>query len=179
MTGLFPAAPARSFPRRMIGAALLDVTVFEEVADDRRATAQAALVVLLAGAAGAVRYFPGDPLELLTLAVASLSGWLVWTAVSYLVGRWLLGGRPEPWALLRALGFSHAPGVLYLLALAPWLIIPVHMVIGMWMMAASVAALRQALDLDTGKAILTTIIGWTVYVVPFILTVWKVFAASR
>jgi hypothetical protein len=34
-----------------------------------------------------------------------------------------------------------------------------------WLLVAGIIAIRQALDIDTGKAILTALIGWAVYVV--------------
>ena len=36
----------------------------------------------------------------------------------------------------------------------------VQVVVGFWMLAAGIIAIRQALDFSTGKAILTAVVGW-------------------
>jgi hypothetical protein len=41
------------------------------------------------------------------------------------------------------------------------------MAAGIWSLVAGVVALREAMDFDTGKAILTAIIAWIIMVVLF------------
>jgi hypothetical protein len=47
-----------------------------------------------------------------------------------------------------------------------WLI---RLVVGIWMLVAGIIAIRQALDIDTGKAVLVALAGWAVYLVLGIL----------
>jgi hypothetical protein len=42
-------------------------------------------------------------------------------------------------------------------------------VVMVWMLVCGVIAIRQALDFDTGKAILTALIGWLVLLIPTII----------
>ncbi|NOT25097.1 MAG: hypothetical protein HOP16_03240, partial [Acidobacteria bacterium] len=107
-----------TFARRMIGAALLDTRVYEEVEADRRGNGQAVVVVLLASVAAGIglwRLSAPDPLTLASLIVGAVVGWVAWAALTYLVGTRLL---PEPQTnanlgeLLRTIAFAASPGLL-------------------------------------------------------------------
>ena len=74
-----------TFPRRVVGAAILDVGTCEEVEADRRASAQAAAVVLLATIAGGIGLLgTGMPTlpSLIGGVVGSLLGWISWAALT-------------------------------------------------------------------------------------------------
>src|SRR5437764_10913859 len=80
---------------RMIRAAQLDVTLYEEVEADEGATGQAALVVLLVGllgglASGLSQAAHGRTVLLISHmlggGVAALIGWVIWAYVTYFVG---------------------------------------------------------------------------------------------
>ena len=142
-----PAAD-RSLIGRMIRAAQLDPRLYAEVEADETATSQAATVVLLAAIAGGVN-FPGESGQMLLGGVLALVSWYLFSYVIYLVGGRLL---PEPQtkanfkAILRAVGFANAPGVLRLLGIVPELQIPVLFVALVWMLVATVTAVRHALS---------------------------------
>jgi hypothetical protein len=62
--------------------------------------------------------------------------------------------------LLRTLGFAQAPGVLLVAAIIPGLGWLVKSVVGLWLLVTGLIAIRQALDVTTGKAMLTALLGW-------------------
>lgn len=147
----------------MLGAAALDLPTFEEVEHDRTATPQAAAVVAMAAAAQALGAAGGGLFSVVGAAAAALGGWLVWAGITYLIGDKLFGGTATWGELLRTLGFAQAPNVLGVFALLPlvgWL---VEAVLFFWVLVAGIVAIRQALDFDTMKAILTAAIGGVVF----------------
>jgi hypothetical protein len=158
-----------SFFDRMKGAALLDVPVYEEVEADTTATGQAAAVVLIASVAGAIGRAGWGPSGIIMGLLMTLIGWVIWAAVTYFIGTRLFGGTATVQELLRTLGFAHAPGVLFVLGFMPFLGPLITFVVMVWMLVCGVIAIRQALDFDTGKAILTALIGWLVLLIPTII----------
>jgi hypothetical protein len=163
-----------SLVQRMIRAARLEPSVYEEVESDQNATSQAAIVVAIVAVAtgigaGIGASMAGDAGNLITSVISGilsgLIGWVVWSYLTYFIGTRLFGGTATPGELLRCIGFAMSPGVLHLLAFLPgigWLI---SLVVSIWTLVSGIVAVRQALDFDTGKAILTAIIGWVVILV--------------
>ena len=151
MSNFFERPPAadQSLIGRMIRAARLDLRLYAEVEADVTATGQAASIVLLAAFAGGINY-PGAPFAILFgMLVAALAGWMLFAYVIYLIGAKLL---PEPetkadfGALLRAMGFANAPGVVKLLGIVPELREFVFFVAMVWVLVATVTAVRHALS---------------------------------
>ena len=65
--------------------------------------------------------------------------------------------------LLRTTGFAAAPGMLRIFGIVPGLTGLVFFVASLWMLAAFVVAVRQALDYtSTGRAVAVCLIGWLV-----------------
>jgi hypothetical protein len=150
---------------RMRGAAMLDVATYEEVEADESATGQAAVVVLVVAVCAAIGLsWRGGP-GLIRGAFAAILSWLIWAAVTYFVGEKVFGGRATMGELLRTLGFAQAPGVLLLLAIFPWLGGLLYTAISIWLLATGVVAIRQALDITTGKAVITALIAWVIIAV--------------
>ena len=150
----------RSFIDRMLAAAKLDPSVFNEVEHDLSATGQAAGVVCMAAVASALGGLEASGINVVVGLVASLLGWLLWAGVTYLVGDKLLGGTASWGELLRTLGFAQAPGVLYVAAALPLIGWLARAVVGVWILFAGIVAIREALDFSTGRAVLTALIGW-------------------
>jgi hypothetical protein len=155
---------------RMVGAARLDAGTYEEVEADTGATGQAALVVVVSSICLAIgRQVGAGVLGLVLLALLMLLDWYVWALVTYLIGtRWLPGAKTQAdvGQLLRTLGFASAPGIVGVLGVIPGLGAVINPLVWLWMVAAMVVAVRQALDYDTtGRAIAVVVIGFLVYVV--------------
>lgn len=158
-------SPGRSMGERMKGAAMLYVPIYEEVEADTGATGQAAAVVAIAAVSAAIGgVLHGGP-GLLVGLVSVLAGWLIWSGVTYLVGTYVFGGTATWGELLRTIGFAWSPGVLYLFGFIPVLGWLVRAIVSLWVLAAGILAIRQALDFDTTRAVLTAIIGFVAYIV--------------
>jgi hypothetical protein len=157
----------RSFFSRMVGASLLDRRVYEEVEADRGATGQAVVVVLLSSAGGgiaAAALGAQTATDVIVGMIASLIGWVAWATLTYVIGTRFL---PEPHTradtgeLLRTLGFASAPGILRLTAVIPIVGLPLYGLVWIWMLLATVVAVRQALDYtSTARALGVCVIGW-------------------
>ena len=150
----------RSLAARMVDASRLDVSLYNEVEHDHGATGQAAAVVAIVAVASAIGGLGGPGASVFGAVIASVVGWLIWALVTYLVGDKLLGGTASWGELLRTLGFAQAPGVLYVAAGLPFIGWLVRSIVMVWILFAGIVAIREALDVTTGKAVLTALIGW-------------------
>lgn len=161
-----------SFAKRMLGAAQLDVAIYEEVEHDKDATGQAlGVVVLSALCAGIGGAAVGGFGALIGLTLAALVGWFLWAGVIYLIGGKLLATEQtdvDMGQLLRTLGFAQSPGVLRVLGVIPGLGALIQLVASIWMLVAMVIAVRQALDYEsTGRAIGVVLLGFLAYLLTF------------
>jgi hypothetical protein len=161
-----------NFVRRIVGAALFDRRIYEEVEADRRATGQAVGVVLLTSVAGGIGLLGlGDPGPgaLVRWIAGALVAWMAWATLTYLIGTKLL---PEPQTradvgeLLRTIAFASAPGLFRALGVVPVLGLTLYAMASIWMLLAMIVAVRQALDYrSTGRAIGVCLVGWTLSLV--------------
>jgi hypothetical protein len=165
---------------RMIRAARLDPSLYEEVEHDATASGQAVAVVVLTALATGVGA-GGGLAGLLAGVIASLLGWYLWSALTWWVGTRML---PEPQTqasigeLLRTIGFAQAPGLLRVLGVIPGLHMIVALATALWMLAAAVVAIRQALDYSsTGRAVLVVVVGWLAQLALLALVFTILFAA--
>lgn len=159
----------RSLVERAIGAARLDVATYEEVEADRDATGQAAVVVAVAAICSAIGSIGDGTTGMIGGLIAAIIGWLVWSGVTYLIGTMFFGGTADWGELLRTIGFAHAPGVFSVLGIIPLLGGLVKFAVAIWMLVAGIIAIRQALDVSTGKAVLTAVVGWLALLIPMLL----------
>ncbi|MCK4462851.1 MAG: YIP1 family protein, partial [Candidatus Omnitrophica bacterium] len=139
-----------SFKDRIIRAAKLDVNLYEEVEADTTAMGQAMGVVVLSSiAAGIGTIARGGLGGIFSGTIAALVSWYIWAYLTYFIGtKWL----PEPQTkadlgeLLRTIGFSSSPGLIRVLVIIPGLGGLVFLAASIWMLAAMIIAVRQALD---------------------------------
>jgi hypothetical protein len=155
------------FTERMIRAAKLDPQLYEEVEADTTAMGQAMGVVVLSSVAtGIGSVTMGAHVHLIFTTIAALFGWYLWAFITYWIGTKLLPEKEtkaDYGQMLRTLGFSSAPGILRVLGVIPFLASPVFMVTWIWMLAAMVIAVRQALDYkSTPRAVGVCLIGWLI-----------------
>jgi hypothetical protein len=160
------------FVQRFFGALALDPATYEEVEADRHALLQSAAVVgMTCLAAGFAARGLGDVSAgaFILAAVVMLCGWVVWvTTVSFVGTRFVAEPetRSNVMELLRVMGFAAAPGVFLVLAAMPPAAPTVLIVVACWMAAASVLAVRQALDYHTiARALVAALAGWILAVV--------------
>jgi hypothetical protein len=149
--------------QRAIGAARLEVPVFEEIEADRTATSQALLVVVLSSLAAGIGLTSGVyNAPVLHRVMLALLLWVFWAISTYIVGVYLM---PEPHTqtsvgeLLRTIGFAASPGTLRILGVLPALGGAIYVISTVWMLVAMVIAIRQALDYrSTGRAVVVCVI---------------------
>jgi hypothetical protein len=163
VTGLRPGR----FLSRVVRAAKLDPRLYEEVEADHGATPSAIVVVTassLAAGVGARGFGAERPEDVLFFALLSLVAWAAWVALTYRIGIRLLPG-PETYANLgqmtRTLAFATAPGVLRLAGVWTPVTGPIFAATAIWMLLATIVALRQALDYrDIGRAVAVCVVAW-------------------
>lgn len=147
---------------RIVRVLRLDATVFEEVEHDHSAGPQAFAVVLASSLAaglgnmGAAWLLEGEaasPAVLVIEAAGFVVAWIAWSFATLAVGTTCFRGCADMGEMQRALGFAAAPGLLMAL---PGL----GTIVGVpWALAAMVIAVRQALDMDTGRALGTVAVS--------------------
>lgn len=167
---------------RMIRAAKLDPSLYEEVEADQSALPQAVLVVVISSVAAGIGVVGvGGFGSIIALTVVSLVAWFIWAYLTYLIGTRLL---PEPQTkadvgeLLRTIGFSNSPGVFRILNFIPGIGPLLSTAASIWTLVAMIIAVRQALDYSsTGRAVGVCVIGWIIQIA-FILAFSKIFGIS-
>ena len=159
---------------RVTRAAMLDVNLYEEVEADTSLNQEALIVVILVSVLSGIGGFlqgviNGDiGAALLALVVGVILGvvsYYIWAYVTYFVGTNLFGGTADAGELLRVLGYASGPRVLGVLGFIPCVGGLAGLVGAIWALLAGVIAVREALDFDTTKAVLTVIIGWVIVLV--------------
>jgi hypothetical protein len=154
---------------RMIRAAKLDPQLYEEVEHDTTATTQAFTVVLVVAVATGIGHALGELLGghpgaavggFIAGIAGALLGWVIWSYVTYFVGTKLFNGVATPGEMLRTIGFAHSPGVISIVSFIPFLGGLIAFAVSIWTLVATIIAMRQALDVDTTKAVLTALIGF-------------------
>jgi hypothetical protein len=163
---------------RLVRAARLDVDFYEEVEADTSLTQEALIVVVLVSIAGGIGSFLAGIfsgsigsalLGLILSVVLGVISYYIWAYVTYFVGTELFEGTADVGELLRTLGYASGPRVLSILTFIPCLGPLAGLVGAIWALVAGFVAVRQALDFDTTKAILTVVIGWLVVLIVTIL----------
>ena len=155
------------FFSRFVGALMLDPSVYEDVEADRRAGMQSVLVVLAVTLAGGVA---GLGLGVVGMAgfvigaILALGGWLVWVSLITTLGTTALAEpqtRSNAHELLRTLAYAAAPGVFLAFAAIRPAAPLVFVLVSIWMIAAAVVAVRQALDYrSTVRAAAVCTLAW-------------------
>ena len=154
-----------NFTDRIIRAAKLDVTVYEEVEDDKGALSQSMAVVVLSSVAAGLASIEKLGFSGIVIGtIIALISWYVWAYVIYFIGTKVLQ-EPQTYAthgqVLRTIGFASSPGLIRILGIIPGLTWIVVLAASLWMLAAMVIAVRQALDYQsTVRAVVVCIIGW-------------------
>jgi hypothetical protein len=162
-----------SFQNRMIRAAKLDVSLYEEVEADKGALGQAMAVVVLSSIAAGLGSTGMGVGGILMGTIAALIGWYIWAYLTYFIGTKVLS-EPQTKAdhgeLLRTIGFSSSPGLIRVFGLIPGLAGIVFLVASIWMLIAMIIAVRQALDYhSTSRAIGVCLIGWIIQALILVL----------
>lgn len=142
--------------RRLMRLVRGDLTVFEDLASDPRATVEAFVISAVSSAVGTFTT-TGTAGALALGAVAGMVGLAGWTGVLWATGRGL-GGHGSMMGILRAVGYTAPP-----FALSGVPVLGVAAVIGS--VALQVVVVMRIHRVAVGRAILAVIVPWAALVV--------------
>ncbi|HET8567813.1 MAG TPA: YIP1 family protein [Candidatus Limnocylindria bacterium] len=145
---------------RLIGAAKLDPAIYEEIEGDRSGTPQAAFVIVATSIAAGVAGSGAGSIGSLLAGLAAIVGWAIQAWIVFFVGTtfFRVEATKADWGeVARTIGFAQTPRLFLLLAVVPGLGPTVTSLVGLWVLVATVVAIRAALDLSTGRAVGTAI----------------------
>jgi hypothetical protein len=164
---------------RMIRASKLDASLYEEVEADKGAMRQSVGIVILSSVAAGIGSIGKEwHINIMMGTAFALIGWFVWAYLIYLIGTKIF---PEPQTesnqggLLRTIGFSSSPGMIRVFGVIPGLTGLVFIAALVWMLMATVVAVRQSLDYtSTLRAIGVCVIGWVIQlsIVALFFSIW-------
>ncbi len=160
---------------RVIRAIFLDASLYRMVADNEEYMQEGAIIAtavsVLAGlgaAIGSGNFFWAFIAETLSGVVF---GWLLWSMVTTLVGT-ALGGSSSFQEVVRTLAYANAPRFLALLGFFPcwgWIF---RLAAWILTIVAGLIAIREAMEFETDKALITALIGFMIYIiVSFIINI--------
>jgi hypothetical protein len=156
---------------RVIRAVKLETAFYNEAEADTSLNQEALMVVVIVSVLSAIGSFLGNLIagsfgmaffNLIWVAVWGVVGYYLWAYITHFVGTKLFDGTADVGELLRTLGYASAPNALGVLAFIPCVGGLAALAGAIWALACGVVAVREALDFDTTKAILTVIIGWVI-----------------
>lgn len=154
---------------RIMRAIRLDSTVFREIAEDQNAMSEAAIIVVIVAilsafgrAIGSGNFFLS---LIITLLTAILVNWILWAVLTYFVGTAFFRGRTDIPEMMRVLGYANAPNLLGIFGFIPcvgWIIVLIGAILAF---IAGFLAVREAMEFDTGSAIVTVLISWLISII--------------
>jgi hypothetical protein len=152
------------FINRTFRAVKIDPEVFNEVQKDKNATLSAAIVVILSSTAAGIGAVSLGVNNFIVAPIFSLISWFVWAYIVYFVGVKLF---PDPKtkttqsALLRAIGFSSAPGIIRVFGFNEDLMTVTFIGSAFWMLVCMIVAVRETLNYKSlWKSLGVVIIAW-------------------
>jgi len=169
------------FLNRIFRSVKIDPEVFNEVQKDKNATISAALVVILSSSAAGIGATSLGASNFILAPIFSLISWFVWAYIVYFVGVKLFPEtktKTTQFALLRAIGFSSAPGIIRIFGFNEDLMTVTFIGSAFWMLACMVVAVKETLYYKSlWKAFGVVIISWLVqaFLLLVILTVTRNF----
>ena len=159
-----------------MGVVRLNVPTYEEIEHDNSATTQAAIVVGVVAVASGIGALGSDEgnaiVQFLFGIVSAFIGWILFAWLAHLVGTRLIPGEntsADLGQVLRTLGFAQAPNVLAIFGIIGALGGIIAFVGSIWALVCAVIALRQALDMSTGRAIGVAVISFVIVLVVIVV----------
>ena len=151
MVRIKPTSEKPSFSRRLWRSVKVEASLFDEVKADSNATGQAMAIVVLATLASSL----GQGDKFATILIQILLGiglWYLGARVVYFLGSKVFPEaetRGEVAGVLRAVGFSNAPGLILIFSVFPDIAVLISLVGFIWVMVADVIAIRQSLNFNS------------------------------
>jgi len=150
---------------RILRIVKLDFSVFEDIERDPNATLEAGIVVVLVSLLSAIGTALRSDAPLSVAAafamsfVSGLVGWLVWSTVTYYVGKILYQSGATLATMLRVLGYATAPRALGVLDFIPCFGALAGLAGLILSLVVGIMAVSEGLEVDTGQAIIVVMIG--------------------
>jgi len=152
------------FLNRLLRSMKIDPEVFNEVQKDKKATFSAAIVVILSSTAAGIGATSLGAGNFILAPLFSLISWFLWAYIVYFVGVKLfpdLKTKTTQFALLRAIGFSSAPGIIRIFGFNESLMTVTFIGSAFWMLACMIVAVKETLNYKSlWKALGVVIISW-------------------
>lgn len=171
----------RSILNRMIGIARFEARAYNDVAMDKSATAQAALVVVIASVSSGLGSIDDDGLGGVIAGIfTGLIAWIVLSLSAYVIGTQFFGApaaRIDTSALIRSIGFAYAPLTLSLFGIMPFFGSLVVLGLWIWWIATSLVAVRRTVEIGV-SASLITVIGAMITTAIIALIAWAITGIS-
>lgn len=149
--------------QRVVRAVTFDLKFYNEAEDDTSLNREALIVVILVAILSAIGAIWSGFGAMVLTAIMVVVGYYALAYIALLVGVNFFHGEGTIEKLLRPLGYALAPNALSVLGVIPWCTGPIIVVGGLWALACSFVAIREALELDTTKAAITTAAGLLVW----------------
>jgi hypothetical protein len=160
---------------RVIRAVKMDKEFYNEAERDVSLDQEALQVVIIASVASGIGSFlqglvtrSGFGIALLTgvlTTIVGIGGYYLWSYLTLLIGTKLFQGDADFGEMKRTLGYAFAPRIVGFLTFIPCIGPLLAFAAGIYSLVLGVIAIREAMDFDTGNAVITTIIGWLIIVV--------------
>ena len=150
----------------------LDFSVFKEIESDPQATTEAVIVVAASTFLSALGSAIGSDrvaVNFISSIVGGLVGWLVWSGVTYAIGKSVFKGGGTFEQMLRVLGYATAPTALGVIAFIPcfgWIGGFAGWVLSL---IAGVMAIKEAMDVELGTAIGVVVVGAIAMAIVFVI----------
>ena len=166
-----------TFTSRMISAAKLDPSLFEELINDPTTQGQSVWVVaIFAMTTGFGMFSRAGALAVNSCLVTTFFAWYFWSFTLYLAGTYLFREtqkKADRKTVMRVMAFACAPGILRLLGVIPQTSVILFIVTSVWIIAGSVMGIKMAFAIpQTGKVFLLCAGTWFLaFLVQFLLLV--------
>ena len=152
------------FINRIFRSVKIDPEVFNEVQKDKNATISAAIVVILSSSAAGIGAASLGGGNFILAPIFSLISWFVWAYIVYFVGVKLFPDtktKTTQFALLRAIGFSSAPGIIRIFGFNEDLMTVTFIGAAFWMLVCMIVAVKETLNYKSlWKALGVVIVSW-------------------
>lgn len=141
----------------------LDQRVFDEIAHDPAATREAAIVVAVVAVASAIGGAADGVNGIIVGVIGAILGWLIFAGMAWFFGTNIFGTpttSASAESMLRTLGYAQAPNVLAIFGFIPVLGWLAALLGSIWSVVVAIVAIRQTLQISTGRAIITAVLAW-------------------
>jgi hypothetical protein len=174
----------QSIIERSMGIVQLDDATYEEIEHDNSAITQAAIVVAIVGLAGGIGALDDSGWGLIAGPIGAVVGWAIASFFIYIVGTRLIPStttEADLGQVLRLYGYASVPGLANVFGFIPVVGWIVGLAAAIWGIVCAVKAIKHALEMSTGRAIVTGILAAIVSAIVlgiigaiFGVTIWAV-----